>query len=112
MLQRSIGLAPTRGGLRAWCSAVCLFLVLLVTPGCVYTNVKVPLDKDLDKTELGEKVGKSELESVAWLVAWGDAGTEAAAEQGGITTIRHADRQVFSILGGLYYRQTTIVYGD
>ena len=46
------------------------------------------------------------------MVAWGDAGTKAAAENGGITTILHADRKDFSILGGLYYEYTTIVYGN
>ena len=37
---------------------------------------------------------------------------KAAAEQGGIATINHADMEVTSILFGLYSRETTIVYGD
>jgi hypothetical protein len=45
-------------------------------------------------------------------VAWGDAGTAKAAENGGLTTINHMDMQIFSILFGLYTRQKTIVYGD
>jgi hypothetical protein len=45
-------------------------------------------------------------------VAWGDAGTQAAARNGGIKTLNHADTQIFSILGFVYTRQTTIVYGD
>lgn len=94
-------------------TAALLGLALIATTtGCVYTNIKTPLDEDLDKTTLGDKVGESELQSILWLVAWGDAGTEAAARDGGLTTIRHADRSIFSILGGLYYRQKTIVYGD
>lgn len=96
---------------RTWLLLATL-LAVMVLPGCVYTDIKTPLDKDLDRTVLGSKVGESHFESVAWLVAWGDAGTEAAAKQGGITTINHADREIFSILGGLYYRQKTIVYGD
>ncbi|MCA8954730.1 MAG: TRL-like family protein [Planctomycetes bacterium] len=90
-----------------------LFLALLVTtlPGCVYANVTTPLDTDLRDTVLGDKVGESSSQSVLWAVAWGDAGTKAAANQGGITTITHADQRVFSILWGLYTRYTTIVYG-
>ena len=85
---------------------------LLMTSGCLYTDVKVPLDTDLDRTQLGSKVGESTSKGVMWLVAWGDAGTQAAAQNGGITTILHADRKVYSILFGLYSTQTTVVYGD
>ncbi len=75
-------------------------------------NVVQPLDTDLAKTKLGSKVGESEAQAILGLIAWGDAGTQAAAKAGGITTLRHADTQVFSILGFVYSRQTTIVYGD
>ena len=91
-----------------------LRLALLVWPlasGC-FVNIKVPLDTDLDRTQLGTKVGESSAQSVLWLVFWGDSGTQAAAKQGGITTITHADRQLFTILFGIYARETTIVYGD
>jgi hypothetical protein len=75
-------------------------------------NVVQPLDTDLAETELGSKVGKSEAQAILGLVAWGDAGTQAAARAGGIKTLHHADTQVFSILGFVYSKQTTIVYGD
>jgi hypothetical protein len=91
-----------------------LRLALLSLPllsGC-FVNVKIPLDTDLDRTELGTKVGEASAQSVLWVVLWGDSGTQAAAEQGGITVITHADRQIFTILFGIYARETTIVYGD
>ena len=91
-----------------------LRLALLALPlisGC-FVNVKIPLDTDLDRTELGTKVGEASAQGVLWLVLWGDSGTQAAAEQGGITIITHADRQIFSVLFGIYARETTIVYGD
>jgi hypothetical protein len=91
-----------------------LRLALLSVPlltGC-FVNIKVPLDTDLDRTQLGTKVGESSAQSVLWLVFWGDSGTQAAAKQGEITTITHADRQLFTILFGIYARETTIVYGD
>jgi hypothetical protein len=91
-----------------------LRLALLSLPlliGC-FVNIKVPLDTDLDRTELGTKVGESSSQSVLWLFFWGDAGTQAAAKQGGITTITHADRRIFTILFGVYASQTTIVYGE
>ena len=88
---------------------VCSFLLL---SGCLYTNVLTPFDTDLNKTELGAKKGTASNQSVLWLVAWGDASTAAAAKEGGIKTINHMDREVFSILFGLYTKTTTIVYGD
>jgi hypothetical protein len=91
-----------------------LRLALLSVPllcGC-FVNVKIPLDTDLDRTQLGSKVGEASAQSVLWLVFWGDSGTQAAAKQGGITTITHADRQILTVLFGIYARETTIVYGD
>lgn len=85
--------------------------ILLFLPGCIY-NVRRPLDTNYDKTEIGTKVGMSKATSVLWLFAWGNAGTKAAAEDGDIKVIEHADTEVFSILFGLYTRITTVVYGN
>ncbi len=89
-----------------------LVLWFLAAGGCMYTDVMVPLDQDLDETQLGSKVGRATLHSCLGLFAWGDAGIQAAAQDGGITVLRHADRQVFVLFLGLYYRHTTVVYGD
>ena len=92
----------------------CLFACLasVLVSGCMYSNIRFPLDEDLWKTELGSKVGTSSNYSVAWLVAWGDAGVEAAAKNGGITVVNHMDMGIESYLFGLYVRRDTIVYGD
>lgn len=86
-------------------------LAILSLPACVYTHITTPLDTDLQDTDLGDKVGRSQYQSVLGLVAWGDAGTQAAAKDAGITLLKHADRETMVILLGLYYRETTIVYG-
>lgn len=91
---------------------VAAMLLLTLLTGCLYMNVQRPLGVDFDKTELGLKEGTSEVQSVLWLFAWGNGGTKAAAENGGIKVIRHADTKVFSVLFGLYSKVTTIVYGD
>jgi hypothetical protein len=79
--------------------------------GCVLTNIQVPLDTDLQQTDLGDKVGKASYQSILGLVAWGDAGTQAAAKNGGIKILGHADQRIFSVLWGVYFKQTTVVYG-
>ena len=92
--------------------ALAAVLTAPLLTGCLYYNVSSPLDTDLDETQLGSKVGQSQAQSILWAVAWGDAGTQAAARDGDITTIRHADQNGLWVLFGLYIRQTTIVYGD
>ena len=96
--------------MKRW-SASLLVVLLLLLPSCVYSHITTPLDIDLQDTDLGDKTGRSQYQSVLWLVAWGDAGTQAAAQDGGITTLKHADREIMSVLLGLYYRETTVVYG-
>jgi len=90
---------------------VLIFSAVLFS-GCMYGKVKYPLDTNVDKTRLGEKVGKSSAHSIIWLISWGDAGTFKAAENGNIQTINHLDGEYFILLAGLYARQTTIAYGD
>ncbi|MFZ5569448.1 MAG: TRL domain-containing protein [Thermodesulfobacteriota bacterium] len=89
-----------------------LGILLTCLGGCAYVNTKTPLDIDLDRTELGTKVGTAEAYSVLWLVAWGDAGYAAAARNGNITVMRHADQEIFQVALGLYTRWRVVVYGD
>ena len=96
---------------------------LLMAIGCAMTSAPVipppalvqtytaPLDIDNDETRLGSKVGKSQTFNVLGIAAWGDGSTRAAAKNGGITTIRSADYEYFSVFG-VYSRYTTIVHGD
>ena len=84
---------------------------LVASAGC-YIHTQLPLDRDLDRTPIGHKVGRASAQSVLWGVAWGDAGIQAAARNGGMETIHHADQEVFVVLGGAYARLTTVVYGD
>ncbi len=97
---------------KAFGSTLLALSSLTLASGCVFTDVKIPLDTNLDETTLGTKTGESSCQSVLWLVAWGDSSTQAAAQEGGLSTILHADQKVFSVLFGLYSKQTTVVYGD
>ncbi len=92
--------------------ALLLGLAALALPGCIYANIKSPLDTDLQQTKLGAKTGTASNHQILGLVAWGDASTQAAAANGGITTLNHADEEWFSVLWFVYGRQTTVVYGD
>ena len=87
-------------------------LFAMALNGCLYMDVKIPLDRDVSVTRLGDKVGKSSSYSVLWLFAWGNSGTEAAATNGGLKTINHMDQRLQNVLFGVYTRSDTIVYGD
>jgi TRL-like protein family len=89
-----------------------LILLILFASGCLYTNIQRPLDKNFHTTDLGSKEGLASNQSILWLFAWGDAGTKAAAENGDISVIKHADQETLVVLFGLYFRVTTVVYGD
>jgi hypothetical protein len=90
---------------------LCLSLLVLAS-SCAYVNVKAPFDTDLNRTELGSKVGTAEAYSLLWLFAWGDASYATAAKNGNITVLRHADQEYFQLLLGLYTRWRVVVYGD
>jgi hypothetical protein len=87
-------------------------IMSIMLSGCVYMNVRAPLDTDVARTQLGSKVAKSTSQSIMWLFAWGDSGVEAAAAQGELETINHLDVEYFLILFGVYAERTTIAYGD
>jgi len=89
-----------------------LMSILLVFSGCAFVNIKTPFDTDLDKTELGSKRGTAQAYSLLWLVSWGDASYAAAARNGCITVMRHADQEMQQVLLGLYTRWRVVVYGD
>ena len=98
--------------MRSIARALAISLIVTTLSGCLYADVRLPLDRDLDKTELGSKIGLASSESALWLFAWGDASTRAAAENGKIDIINHLDVQQKVILFGLYTKTTTIAYGD
>jgi hypothetical protein len=91
---------------------LCLLIVTTGLTGCIYSSVVQPFDRDVQETQIGSKTGRASLHVVAWLVAWGDAGVEAAAANGDIAVINHLDVERRLVLFGLYSRVTTIAYGD
>ncbi len=80
--------------------------------GCLYANVKLPLDRDVENTEFGTREGEASMQSMLGLFAWGDSSTRAAADNGGIKTVTHLDLEQLVILFGLYTKTTTIAYGN
>jgi len=89
-----------------------LLTALFCWQGCAFVSTKTPFDINLDRTELGSKIGTAEAYSILWLVAWGDASYAAAARNGDITVLRHADQEVLQVCLGMFTRWRVVVYGD
>jgi hypothetical protein len=79
--------------------------------GHAYSNVRAPLSINYNPTNVRQKFGKSESVSILGLVATGDASTQAAATNGGISRIDYADYAYYNVLG-VFQRYITIVYGE
>ncbi len=93
-------------------AGILICLLALFTTGCLYSNIQRPMDDNFNDTDLGSKEGRASNHSVLWLFGWGDAGTKAAAENGDISIIKHADQEFLFVAFGAYFRWRTVVYGD
>jgi len=79
--------------------------------GIFYSDIQAPLDVDYDQTALTNKTGEATSMSILGLVALGDCSAEAAARDGGIKTITHADYKFHNLLG-IIQTFTTVVQGN
>ena len=63
------------------------------------------------ETSSTAKVGTAESTGILCF-ATGNSSLQAAMQNGGITKIHHVDYKVMNVLGGLYIKYTTVVYGE
>jgi len=92
--------------------AVCI--VLISGCGALYTNVKTPMPTlEMQVNEDNQaKVGTASATAYLWVVVVGDCSVASAMKDGGITKIHHVDTEINTILGGLYGKFSTVVYGE
>jgi len=92
--------------------AVCI--VLVSGCGALYTNVKTPMPTLEMQVNADDqtKVGTASATAYLWVVVVGDCSVASAMKQGGITKIHHVDTDINTILGGLYGKFSTVVYGE
>jgi hypothetical protein len=85
----------------------------LVQPstGFLYSELKAPMQVDVNKAVAGKLVGHATSKSICGLVALGDSSIQTAAKEGQIKTINHVDYEFKNILG-VYSEFTTVVYGE
>lgn len=89
----------------------CLTAPFVPPTGMAFSQFEAPLDVDFQNTDMsGVKKGTANTISILGLIAFGDASSKAAAENGQISKIVHADYEYFNILG-IVQKTTVIVYG-
>jgi len=91
----------------------CMIAAPVIPPqGWVYNDTKAPISTNFKDTPVGTKVGTASASSLLWgLMGFGDCSIHAAAKQGGLSKIYHADYEHFNILG-VYTKTTVFVYGE
>lgn len=97
----------------------CAMVTPLPPMGILYTGITAPDAANTFAMRTGEtgqvgtlKKGVSSATGVLGLIASGDASIKAAMENGGITKVHHVDYEKDIVLGGVYQKLTTIVYGE
>ena len=89
----------------------CIRAPFVPPQGYAFSQTKAPLDVDFNNTQIaGMNRGTAEVINILGLFSFGDASAKAAAENGRISTIVHADYEHFNILG-IFQKTTVIVYG-
>lgn len=85
---------------------------VISAPGGMFSKLAAPMNLRFRGTELGPKRGEAHSVSVLGIISFGDASIAAAAREGGIKTIHHADTKMLSVFGPVYWQHTTVVCGS
>lgn len=78
--------------------------------GMIFNNYSAPVDVR-DNATACDKRGKATMVNVLGVVSTGDAGVQAAKENGGITKVGNVDMNFTSLLG-IIGKTTTVVCGE
>ncbi len=100
-----------------------IFFIGLTCAGCsrglIYTNVTVPLVTNMDKTPRGTRLVtidtrgmKEPVTGIGINAQWNSRAIGDAAKQFGLRRSYYADMNTFSILGGIWQKQTVRVWGE
>ena len=90
----------------------CTFYRAPVVPplGGAFNITSAPMDLEYHSTDLGVRHGEASSISVLGLFSFGDSSIAAAAREGRIQTVHHADSKLLNVLV-IFVRHTTVVYG-
>jgi len=95
------------------CTGCVTYKAPVVPPlGAAFNFTSAPMNLDLRDTGLGSKRGEASCIGIlGGLVSFGDSSIHAAAKDGRLTTVHHADSKITNVLT-LFFSHTTVVYGN
>jgi hypothetical protein len=87
----------------------CIGAPVVPPVGMVYSDFDAPLGAG--PRDSGSKTGMSSVTAILGIISTGDGSVDAAARDGGISTVKGVDYHFTNVLG-VYQRYTTVVHGD
>jgi hypothetical protein len=103
-----------RTSIRVTAVLVCALLLAGCTAGLIYTHTVKPLNPNMLNTEMAKTSGQSDIKQIAIQgisVTWGDNSLGTIAREKGLNEIYYADREILSVLFGIWSQETIHVYG-
>jgi hypothetical protein len=82
--------------------------------GLIYTHTVKPLNPDMHGTEMKPASGQGDIKQIAIQgisVTWGDDSIGNIAREEGLTELYYADREILSVMFGIWSQETIHVYG-
>jgi hypothetical protein len=87
-------------------------------PGLIYTDVTVPLTKNVEQTPIGTKLATNSTQHVRiplprgrLAAEWDSRAIGETAKKRGLEEVYYADLRILSILAGTWKRETIRVWG-
>jgi hypothetical protein len=92
-------------------AAGCFQAPVVPPTGLIYSEYNAPLTTEFDQTQASQlKTGQAYSTSILGLIAYGDCSLDAAAKDGGLSTIEYCDYSFFNVLG-VYQKFTVVAHG-
>ncbi len=95
-----------------------LMIHTLLLAGCgvglIYTHTVEPLNPNMHRTPIETTTGQGDVKQITIegiSVAWNDNALGDIARQNGITELYYADREVLSVVLGIWRQETIHLYG-
>ena len=92
----------------------CALLFAGCTTGLIYTHTVKPLNPNMHNTEMAKTSGQSDIKQIKLYnisVTWGDNSIGTIAREKGLTEVYYADREILSVMFGIWGQETIHLYG-
>ena len=95
-----------------------LLVPVLLFSGCgiglIYTHTVEPLNPNMHRTELTPASGQGDIKQISLYnisVTWDDNSIGSIAREKGLKELYYADREILSVMFGIWKQETIHVYG-